>query len=213
MWRRTEELKPSSPGANAAEPAANTPNLNSSVNPPATMATSSEPAAPVAAAYTSTPAIAPDVAAAVTTVSTIAAGLKIRGDISGNCHLVIEGEAHGKIHLANGRVTVGANGRVNADIEAPEILIEGHVQGNLHARDSVRLGPASHVQGSVLTRRIRIEDGARFRGKVEMTRPGTAADSSGSKTSTATPTPAATPAAGPQNAETPKTAIAVAPRG
>jgi cytoskeletal protein CcmA (bactofilin family) len=192
MWNRTEEVKPSSSGANAAEPAAATPNLNSSGTPPA--------------AFTSTPAIAPDVAAAVTTVSTISAGLKIRGDISGNCHLIIEGETHGKIHLANGRVTVAPSGRVNAEIEAPEISIEGNVQGNLNARDNVRMGPASHVQGSVLTRRIRIEDGARFRGKVEMTRPGGAADSSGGKTSPATA------AAGPVNAEKPKTAFAVAPR-
>jgi cytoskeletal protein CcmA (bactofilin family) len=208
MWRRTEELKPSSPGANAAEPAATTPNLISPATPPPVISTSSVPAAPVT--VVSTPATASDVASAITAVSTIGPGLKIRGDISGNCHLVIEGEAHGKIHLANGRVTVGANGRVNADIEAPEISIEGNVQGNLHARDNVRLGPASHVQGSVLTPRIRIEDGARFRGKVEMTRPGHAADSSGGKTPAAKP--AASTVAKPADAEIPTTALAVAPR-
>src|SRR5277367_3338158 len=178
MWRRTEELKPSSPGADAAEPAAIIPNFNSPASSPAVISTSSVPAAPATAV--STPPTASDVASAITAVSTIGPGLKIRGDITGNCHLVIEGEAHGKIHLANGRVSVGSSGRVNADIEAPEISIEGNVQGNLHARDNVRLGPASHVQGSVLTPRIRIEDGARFRGKVEMTRPGRGADSSAS---------------------------------
>ncbi len=140
-------------------------------------------------------------AAAISSVSTIGAGLKIRGDISGDCHLIVEGEAHGKIHLANGRVTVGANGRVDADITAPEIAIEGSVQGNLQARDNVRMGPASHVQGSVLTPRIRIEDGARFRGKVEMTRPGEAASSSASV------------AAHPASDEAPITAIVGAPRG
>jgi cytoskeletal protein CcmA (bactofilin family) len=219
MWRRTEESKSSSPGADAKEPAASTPGFNSPATPPAGISASSAPAAPVAAASTSAPAIAPDVAAAITAVSTIGPGLKIRGDISGNCHLVIEGETHGKIHLVNGRVFVGTSGRVNADIEAPEISIEGNVQGNLHARDNLRLGPASYVQGSVLTRRIRIEDGARFRGKVEMTRPGSAADSSGGKASTVSPTtapaatPVATPTASPVNAETPKTALAFAPRG
>jgi cytoskeletal protein CcmA (bactofilin family) len=214
MWHRTEELKPSSPGANAAEPAATTPNLNSPANPPATFSTPSAPAAPAAAASTSTPGIAPDVAAAIMTISTISAGLRIRGDISGNCHLVVEGEAQGKIHMANGRVTVGASGRVTADIEAPEIAIEGNVQGNLNARDNVRMGPASHVQGSVLTPRIRIEDGARFRGKVEMTRPGGAMDPSGGKSSPATPAaaPTAAPAATPADAEKPITASAVAPR-
>lgn len=135
-------------------------------------------------------------AAALANVATISGGLKIRGDISGNCHLIIEGEAHGKIHLANGRVTVGPTGRVHSDIEAPEISIEGTVQGNLRARDSVRMGPTSHVQGSVLSPRIRIEDGASFRGKVEMIRPGETAPSSGSASSQA-----------------PKAAVAAGPRG
>jgi cytoskeletal protein CcmA (bactofilin family) len=202
MWRRTEELKPSSPGADAAEPAATTPTFDSPAIPRADAAARFVPAAPVAAAFNPTPATAPDVTAAMNAVSTISAGLKIRGDISGSCHLVIEGETHGKIHLANGRVTVAPSGRVNADIVAPEIVIDGHVQGNLQARDSVRLGPASHVQGSVLTPRIRIEDGAGLRGKVEMARPGHPADSSsGTK-----------PAAVPVDAEVSSKAIAGAPR-
>jgi cytoskeletal protein CcmA (bactofilin family) len=182
MWKRTEELKPSSPGANAAEPAATTPNFNPPAAPRPETATSFVPAAPVAPGFISGPATAADVTSAIGSVSTIGAGLKIRGDISGDCHLIIEGETHGKIHLANGRVTVGSSGRVNADIDAPEIVIEGNVQGNLRARDSVRMGSASHVQGSVLSPRIWIEDGARFRGKVEMTRPGHAVESSGNAT-------------------------------
>src|ERR1700689_1599235 len=170
MWRRTEELKPSSPGADAAEPAATTPTFDTAAIPRAETAARFVPAAPVAAAFNPTPAAAPDVAAAINAVSTISAGLKIRGDISGRCPLVIEGEGHG-----------------NADNVAPEIIIHGHGQGNLQARDSVRLGPASHVQGSVLTPRIRIEDGAGLRGKVEMARPGHSADSSGSTNSAAAP--------------------------
>ena len=182
MWKRTEELKPSSPGADAAEPVAATPNFNPPAAPRAETVATFVPPAPTAPTSISGPATAADVTSAITSVSTISAGLKIRGDISGDCHLIIEGEAHGKIHLTNGRVTVGANGRVNADIAAPEIVIEGNVQGNLQARDNVRMGSASHVQGSVLSPRIRIEDGARFRGKVEMTLPGRAAESPASAT-------------------------------
>jgi cytoskeletal protein CcmA (bactofilin family) len=200
MWKRTEELKPSSPGAGAAEPAAATPNFNSPAAARAETVASFVPAAPIAPTFISGPATAADVTSAITSVSTISAGLKIRGDISADCHLIIEGETHGKIHLANGRVTVGAHGRVNADIAAPEIVIEGNVQGNLQARDNVRMGSASHVQGSVLSPRIRIEDGARFRGKVEMTRPGHAAESSAS----------AMPA---EDSEVSSTAIVGMPRG
>jgi cytoskeletal protein CcmA (bactofilin family) len=200
MWKRTEELKPSSPGANAAEPAGSTPNFNPPAAARPETVTSFVPAAPVAPTSTSGPATAADVTSAIASVSTIGAGLKIRGDISGDCHLIIEGETHGKIHLANGRVTVAPSGRVTADIAAPEIVIEGNVQGNLQARDNVRMGSASHVQGSVLSPRIRIEDGARFRGKVEMTRPGHAAESFAS----------ATPA---EDHEVSSTAIVGTPRG
>jgi cytoskeletal protein CcmA (bactofilin family) len=169
MWRRTEELKPASPGATAAEPAATTANSNSPAAPavatPAEITTTPVPAVPAPPAITA--ASAPEKAATINEVSTIGPGLKIRGDITGSCHLIIEGEASGKIHLANGRVTVG-----------------------------------------VLTPRIRIEDGARLRGKVEMTRPGQAADSAGGKTSTATPATATSLV----KTEIPKAAIVGAPR-
>lgn len=200
MWKRTEELKPSAPGANAAEPAPISKNFSAPAATRPETVTSFVPASPVAPAFISGPATAADVTAAIASVSTIGAGLKIRGDISGDCHLIIEGETHGKIQLANGRVTVAPNGRVTADIAAPEIVIEGNVQGNLQARDNVRMGPASHVQGSVLAPRIRIEDGASFRGKVEMTRPGHAAKSSGR----------GTPA---EEVEVSSTAIVGTPRG
>jgi cytoskeletal protein CcmA (bactofilin family) len=105
-------------------------------------------------------------------VTTIAAGLKISGEISGTTDLYIDGETQGKVRLPNARVTVGPNGRVQADIEAREIMIEGTVLGNLKAGERLHLGTASRVQGSILTPRFAIEDGARLRGKVEMVRTG-----------------------------------------
>lgn len=100
----------------------------------------------------------------------IGAGLKIRGEITGTSDLHIEGEAEGKIRLVGGRVSVGPNGKVQADVDAREIIIEGAVQGYLKASESLHLGSSSRVQGSVITPRIGIEDGARLRGKVEMVR-------------------------------------------
>lgn len=102
----------------------------------------------------------------------IGSGLKIRGEISGTSDLIIDGEAQGKISLPDSKVTVGPNGRVHSDIEAREIVIQGQVHGNLKAGESVSLGASSRVQGSVLTPRISIEDGAGLRGNVEMTRAG-----------------------------------------
>lgn len=102
--------------------------------------------------------------------STIKAGLKIRGEILGDTDLFVDGEVKGKIRMTNARVTVGPNGRVQADIEAREIIIEGTLEGGLTATEFVRLGDASRVQGSVLSPNIAIADGARFRGNVEMVR-------------------------------------------
>lgn len=109
--------------------------------------------------------------------STISAGLKIKGEITGTSDLTIDGETQGKVRLTNGRVTVGPSGRVIADIDARDIVVNGTVQGNLKATDSVRLGPSGHVEGSIQTARIGIDDGARLRGNVEMIRPGQAQDS------------------------------------
>ena len=109
----------------------------------------------------------------VPAASRINSGLKITGEVFGDSDLVIDGEVQGKVRLSSGRVTVGSSGRVTAEIEAREIVVEGTVQGNLKAADSVRLGPAGRVTGSVLTPRIAIDDGARLRGKVETTTPGT----------------------------------------
>jgi hypothetical protein len=81
--------------------------------------------------------------------STISAGLKIRGEFLGNSDLFIDGEAQGRIRFPGARVTIGASGRVVADIDAREIIIDGSVQGNLKASENIRLGPPSRVQGEL----------------------------------------------------------------
>lgn len=108
---------------------------------------------------------------ALAPTSAISAGLKIHGDVTGSTDLYIDGEVQGSVRLGQSKVIVGPRGRVQADIEAREIVIEGTVQGNLKGSESIRLGSASHVQGSLMTPRVGIEDGARVRGRVETTRP------------------------------------------
>jgi cytoskeletal protein CcmA (bactofilin family) len=106
--------------------------------------------------------------------TTIGAGLKIRGEITGSSDMYIDGEVQGKVRIGAGSLTVGSNGRVQADIEAREILVNGSVVGNLKATDRVQLGSTGSVQGSVITPRIGIDDGARLRGNVETARAGDA---------------------------------------
>jgi cytoskeletal protein CcmA (bactofilin family) len=159
MWNKSAEAKPS---PQASVPVIPAPAASTQQTQPAS-APAAAPAPPVAYA-------APTGAAQPNGVTTIASGLKISGEISGTSDLYIDGETQGKIRLMNARVTVGPNGRVQADIEAREIIIEGSVQGNLKAGERLHLGASSKVQGSVLTPRFAIEDGARLRGKVEMVR-------------------------------------------
>jgi len=187
MWRKPADAKNPSQSSKVPEPVVTAPqaaqNSAAVVTPaPAIPAATSniaqastQASAPTSAASYSSPATAGNpfaTAPRANSISVIGAGLKIQGEITGDSDLVIEGEAHGRIRMMNGRVTVAANGRVNADIEAVEISVEGSVQGGLKASDRVRLGASSRVQGSVMTPRIAIEDGAKLRGKVEMIRAG-----------------------------------------
>jgi cytoskeletal protein CcmA (bactofilin family) len=172
MWgNKNPEQKNNAP-AKAPEPVAaavppKPPVAAAPIPTPSPVAATPAPAAPVFSSPAPSPA--PQMSA---NASRIGPGLKIHGVISGDSDLIVEGETNGKIYLSNARVTVAKSGKVQADIEGLEINIEGSVQGNLKATDRIRLGAASNVQGSLMTPRIAIEDGARLRGKVEMTRAG-----------------------------------------
>lgn len=180
MWNKSAEGKPSPQASDVPGQAATTPNVNLTPSQPAPAPVAAQPLA-----YS-----VPSAATAATSTTTISTGLKVSGEFSGNSDLYIDGEVLGKIRLATSRVTVGPNGRVQADIEAREIVIEGSVHGNLKAGERVRLGATSRMQGSLVTPRIAIEDGARLRAKVEMARAGdsrTAASTSSGGGTTAEP--------------------------
>ena len=176
MWRKSADVKPSS--VPLTPPFTSRPDQDrtapSSFQAPTTSQPVAQPTSPstqpvsVVAAKES---LAVSREGALSGASRIGAGLKIRGEISGKSDLYVDGEAQGKIRVAGARVTVGPAGRVQADIEAREIVVDGTVQGNLKGIESVRLGSSSRVQGSVLTPRLAIDEGARLRGTVETTRP------------------------------------------
>ncbi len=149
MWRKSTEVK-----LPASVPAVPTPEAQK----PASV-----PVAPNVAQAAESPA---------STSSRIGPGLKIQGEISGTSDLYIDGETQGRIRLPDGRVTVGTRGRVRAEIEAREILVEGSVHGNMRASERVRLGPASSALGTITAPRVAIDDGAEFRGRVDMKRTG-----------------------------------------
>jgi cytoskeletal protein CcmA (bactofilin family) len=178
MWSKSAEGKESSqtPQATALDP------IKPKVTSPGALA-----APPVSASATATQAPAGS--------STISTGLRIHGEFTGSGDLYVDGEAQGSIRLGQSKVSVGPHGRVQADIEAREIVIEGTVQGNLKAGESIRLGAASHVQGSLSTPRVTIEDGALLRGKVETTRAGELRRGAAAGQAKSAETPATTPVA------------------
>lgn len=98
-------------------------------------------------------------------------GIAVKGEITGNENLYVDGEVQGKIQLSVAAITIGPNGRVSADIEAREIEIHGQVQGTLRVGERVHICRTGVVTGDIVTERIAIDEGAVFQGRVDMARP------------------------------------------
>jgi cytoskeletal protein CcmA (bactofilin family) len=92
----------------------------------------------------------------------------IKGDLSGQEDLLIEGRVEGKVELRQHNVTVGKNGRVKADIYGKTITIEGEVQGNLFGEEQLVLRQTSTVRGNITAPRVSLEDGSNFKGSIDM---------------------------------------------
>jgi len=104
--------------------------------------------------------------------ATIGKSLVIKGEVTGSESLYIDGRVEGSINLAGNRVTVGRNGVVAANINAREIVVLGKVRGNLVASDRVDIRSEGSLTGDVVAQRISIEDGAFFKGGIDIRKPG-----------------------------------------
>jgi cytoskeletal protein CcmA (bactofilin family) len=107
--------------------------------------------------------------------ATIGKGLFIKGEITGSESLYIDGKVDGSINLPGNRVTVGRNGQVAASISAREIVVLGKVRGNISATDRVDIRAEGALTGDVAAARISIEDGAFFKGGIDIKKPDTKA--------------------------------------
>jgi cytoskeletal protein CcmA (bactofilin family) len=103
--------------------------------------------------------------------ATISKGLFIKGDITGSESLYIDGKVEGSVSLPGNRVTVGRNGQVAANITAREIVVLGKVRGNVSASDRVDIRAEGSLNGDVAAARISIEDGAFFKGGIDIRKP------------------------------------------
>jgi cytoskeletal protein CcmA (bactofilin family) len=100
----------------------------------------------------------------------LGASLHVKGEISGNEDLHLDGGVEGLIQLEDRKLTVGASAKVTADIVAREIVVYGSVKGNLRGRDRIEIKKDGSVVGDLATARIMIEDGAYFKGSIEIDR-------------------------------------------
>ncbi|MES1241675.1 MAG: polymer-forming cytoskeletal protein [Acidobacteriota bacterium] len=103
--------------------------------------------------------------------ATIGPSIIIKGDLSGDEDLIIEGRVEGKVDLKQHNVTVGRSGRVKADIVAKVVTVEGEVDGNVFAQEQAILRQAGAIRGNITAPRVILEDGSRFKGSIDMESP------------------------------------------
>ena len=100
--------------------------------------------------------------------ATIGRTLVIKGEISGSEALYIDGRVEGKISMPESRVTIGRNGKVDASIQAREVVVMGKVNGNIECSDRVDIRSEGSVSGDISTVRISVEDGAALKGGIQV---------------------------------------------
>jgi cytoskeletal protein CcmA (bactofilin family) len=113
-------------------------------------------------------AATPNSSASSGRAAVIGPGIHINGDITGDENLIIEGKVDGKIKLVAHQVDIGQSGRVNADISAKIIKIAGEVRGDLTGSEKVIISRSGNVHGNIIAPRMTLEDGAIFKGSIDM---------------------------------------------
>ena len=151
MWKRDE---PAKPGANApgAQP----------------QAVTTPPAEPVQ----TRPAVSEPHRGLERTHVNIGKSVVIKGELNGSEDLTIEGQVEGKIELRQNVLTIGANGKIKAQIFAKSVIILGEVTGNVTASEKVDIRDNGSVDGDIAAPRVAIAEGAHFRGSIDMQRTG-----------------------------------------
>ena len=106
--------------------------------------------------------------------ATIGKAVMVKGQIFSREDLVIDGEVEGTVELHEHKLTVGPNGKVAAGVKAREIVVLGSIHGNVEAADKIDIRKDAKLVGDIKTARIVIEDGAYFKGSIDITKGETA---------------------------------------
>jgi cytoskeletal protein CcmA (bactofilin family) len=184
MWsKRTQDETPHRPDRPAGAPGASAPATEAPRRETNTMSTPPR-------AFDSEP-----IATRSSGPAALGKNVTIKGQIFAREDLIIDGEVEGTVECQEHRLTIGPNGRVQAGLKAREIVIHGSIQGNVDATDKIDIKKEAKLVGDIKTSRIVIEDGAYFKGSIDISKasgkPGTTTPAS-SPASASTPAPAAT---------------------
>lgn len=98
----------------------------------------------------------------------IGKSVRIKGEVSGSEDIYVDGQVDGGIQLSGNSLTIGPNGRVQANVTAKNVTVSGTLDGNIQASERTELRRTAVVNGDVQTHRIAIEEGAYFKGKLEI---------------------------------------------
>jgi len=143
MWTKQSQPEPPSPSPAPWQPPSS----------PVNTATAARPTSPAAR-----------------NVACLGATLEVSGQLSGQEDLQIDGKVEGPISLEGQRLTVGRTGKLISEVTAREVIVYGKITGNVRARDRVEIKKDGEVIGDITTTRISVEDGAYFKGRIEIER-------------------------------------------
>jgi len=111
-------------------------------------------------------------------IARLGENVHVKGEITGNEDLQVDGSVEGLVRLEDHKLTVGASAKVTADIIAREVVVWGSVTGKLKARDRIEIKKNGSVKGNSTAARIMIEEGAHYNGSIETDKTGLTSDSS-----------------------------------
>ncbi len=137
--------------------------------------------------------------------ATIGKAVKVVGQIYSREDLYVDGEIEGTVEALEHKLTIGPNGAVRAGVKAREVVALGTIQGNVEAHDKIEIRKEAKLVGDIRTARIIIEDGAYFKGSIDIVKPepktaGAKPAAAPAQAATPSPAPAASPTATPAHA-------------
>lgn len=160
MWNKRREDEPSSPSVPTITPRPAPPEPN-----PIPVKKEAR-----ASTMSSTPLRSPDLDGA-RGAATIGKAVKVNGQIISQEDLYVDGDVEGTIELIQHKLTIGPNGKVHSAIKAREVVVLGSIQGNVDASERIEIRKDAKLVGDIKTARIVIEDGAYFKGSIDIVKP------------------------------------------